>query len=174
VPVKLLNASNNKITIPKGKNIADFSIISDDYTYISLPEQSDIPEAQNIQVVGGELDTEINESKPHYENTKRSDLIDNIKKEFNISEHLTDTQKSELAECLFDNFDLFVTNENPNLGYTNLVEHKIHLKPNVISKHQKPYRLPPYKREILREQLDNLLEQGIIVPVNETGAASHH
>lgn len=71
VPVKLLNASNNKITNPKGKNIADFSI---------LPEQSDIPEVQNIQVVGGELDPEINDSKPHYENTKRSDLIDNIKK----------------------------------------------------------------------------------------------
>ena len=80
VPVKLLNASNNKITNPKGKNIADFSILSDDYTYISLPEQLDIPEVQNIQVVGGELDPEINDSKPHYENTKRSDLIDNIKK----------------------------------------------------------------------------------------------
>jgi hypothetical protein len=39
MPVKLLNASNNKITIPKGKNIADFSILSIDYTYISLPEQ---------------------------------------------------------------------------------------------------------------------------------------
>lgn len=65
VPVKLLNASNNKITNPKGKNIADFSILSDDYTYISLPEQSDIPEVQNIQVVGGELDPEINDSKPH-------------------------------------------------------------------------------------------------------------
>jgi hypothetical protein len=48
------------------------------------------------------------------------------------------------------------------------VEHNIHLKANTISKHQKPYRLPPYKREILREQLDSLLEQGIIVPVNET------
>ena len=48
------------------------------------------------------------------------------------------------------------------------MEHKIHLKQNAISKHQKPYRLPPYKREILREQLDSLLEQEIIVPVNET------
>jgi hypothetical protein len=44
----------------------------------------------------------------------------------------------------------------------------MHIKANTISKHQKPYRLPPYKREILREQLDSLLEQEIIVPVNET------
>ncbi|VDI01005.1 Hypothetical predicted protein, partial [Mytilus galloprovincialis] len=56
---------------------------------------------------------------------------------------------------------------NPNLGYTHLVEHKIHLKPNAVGKHHKPYRLPPYKREVLREQLDNLLEQGIVVPVSE-------
>ncbi|VDI21012.1 Hypothetical predicted protein [Mytilus galloprovincialis] len=71
------------------------------------------------------------------------------------------------AECLLDNLDLFVTKENPNLGYTHLVEHKIHLKPNAVGKHHKPYRLPPYKREVLREQLDNLLEQGIVVPVSE-------
>ncbi|CAC5423039.1 unnamed protein product [Mytilus coruscus] len=48
-----------------------------------------------------------------------------------------------------------------------LVEHKIHLKPNAVGKHHKPNRLPPYKREVLREQLDILLEQGIVVPDSE-------
>ena len=73
----------------------------------------------------------------------------------------------ELETDRFDNLDLFVTKENPNLGYTHLVEHKIHLKPNAVGKHHKPYRLPPYKREVLREQLDNLLEQGLVEPVRE-------
>ncbi|CAC5408703.1 unnamed protein product [Mytilus coruscus] len=64
--------------------------------------------------------------------------------------------------------DLFVTKDNPNLGFTSLVEHRINLKPNAVSKHQIPYSLPPYKREILREQLDELLRQGIITPVSES------
>ncbi|CAG2200046.1 unnamed protein product [Mytilus edulis] len=97
----------------------------------------------------------------------RQEILTKIKTDFDLSDHLTHDQKSELAECLLDNLDLFVTKENPNLGYTHLVEHKIHLKPNAVGKHHKPYRLPPYKREVLREQLDNLLEQGIVVPVSE-------
>ncbi|CAC5407147.1 unnamed protein product [Mytilus coruscus] len=62
----------------------------------------------------------------------------------------------------------FVTKDNPDLGFTSLNEHKINLKPNAVSKHRNPYRLPPYKREILREQLDDLLRQGIITPVSES------
>ena len=52
--------------------------------------------------------------------------------------------------------------------FTNLVQHEIHLKPNFIPKYQRPYRLPPDKREVLRTQLDELLSQGVISPVSET------
>jgi hypothetical protein len=31
---------------------------------------------------------------------------------------------------------------------TNLVEHQIHLKPDAVSKHQRPYKLPPHKRDV--------------------------
>jgi hypothetical protein len=41
---------------------------------------------------------------------------------------------------LINNKELFVTKENPKLGLTNLVEHQIHLKPDAISKHQRPYK----------------------------------
>ncbi|VDI47202.1 Hypothetical predicted protein [Mytilus galloprovincialis] len=105
VPIKLLNASNVKITIPKGKNIAEFSTLSNEYTYVAMSEKSEIPEVQNIQLVANE-------------NGLRTDIIPNS-------------------------------------------------NPNAVGKHHKPYRLPPYKREVLREQLDNLLEQGIVVPVSE-------
>jgi hypothetical protein len=36
---------------------------------------------------------------------------------------------------------------------TNLVEHQIHLKPDAVFKHQRPYKLPPHKRDVLRHQL---------------------
>ena len=80
---------------------------------------------------------------------------------------LLSSQQSQLNELLIKNKELFVTKENPKLGLTNLVEHQIHLKPDAVSKHQRPYKLPPHKRDVLRHQLDELLSQGIIAPVNE-------
>ena len=178
IPIKILNASNVTITIPKGKYLAEFSSLSDDYTYIPLPENSDtcIPEVQHMQVVNADNQdgTYIEEQTVKDINEVRKFLlseaknIEKIMQEFNFSEHLTENQKSELATCIHENYDLFVTKQNPNLGFTSLVEHEINLKPNAIGKHQQPYRLPPYKREILRQQLDDLLQQGIIAPVSET------
>ncbi|KAK3085455.1 hypothetical protein FSP39_003638 [Pinctada imbricata] len=46
------------------------------------------------------------------------------------------------------------------------MQHHIHLKPDAISKHQRPQRLSPDKREILRHHLEELLKQGIIAPVS--------
>ncbi|CAC5414951.1 unnamed protein product [Mytilus coruscus] len=94
--------------------------------------------------------------------------IEKVKDQFTLSDHLSESQQTELASLLYKNIDLFVTDDNPNLGYTKLIEHTIRMKPDATGKHQKPYRLPPYKREILRHHLDKLLKQGIISPVSET------
>jgi hypothetical protein len=76
----------------------------------------------------------------------------------NIMEHV-------IADLLFifrlqnltiKNKELFVTRENPKLGLTNLVEHQIHLKPDAVSKHQRPYKLPPHKRDVLRHQISKI------------------
>ena len=56
--------------------------------------------------------------------------------------------------------------KNPNLGLTHEVEHIIQLKPDAKSKHQRPYRLSPDKKQVLRHHLDELLRQRIIVPVS--------
>ncbi|GFO36719.1 Pol polyprotein [Plakobranchus ocellatus] len=40
----------------------------------------------------------------------------------------------------------------------------IKLKPEARPKHQKPYRLSPDKKKVLKHQLEHLLEQGIIAP----------
>ena len=47
------------------------------------------------------------------------------------------------------------------------MKHKIIIKPNAKPKHQRPYRLPPDKRMVLKHQLDELLRQGVIAPVKE-------
>ena len=96
------------------------------------------------------------------------DKTQDILKQINLSTHLSDSQKSEFYDVFIENADLFVTADNPSLGFTDLVQHRIILKPDVKPKHQRPYRLAPDKKDILRHHLDELLAQGIISPVKET------
>ena len=65
-----------------------------------------------------------------------------MKSLFKLSDRLEETERDKLIELLHANLDLFVTDDNPELGFTIVVEHKILLKPDVVGKHQKPYRLP--------------------------------
>ena len=73
--------------------------------------------------------------------------ISEIQRKFNISDHLSINERDKMANFLFENMDLFVTEENPKLGYTNLVEHKIILKDNFVGKHHKPHRLYQFDPE---------------------------
>ena len=83
-------------------------------------------------------------------------------------DHLDVNQRQYLCDTLFANRDIFVTEDNPSLGHTNLVEHHIRLKPNAKSCYQRAHRLSPEKKEVLRFQLDELLKQGIIAPVSDS------
>ncbi|KAK3106454.1 hypothetical protein FSP39_020404 [Pinctada imbricata] len=83
-------------------------------------------------------------------------------------DHLEMSQKQCLYDTLFTNKDIFVTEDNPSLGHTTLVEHHIRLKSNAKSCHQRAHRLSPEKKDILRYQLDELLKQGIIAPVSDS------
>ena len=76
-----------------------------------------------------------------------------------------------MLEFLYQNRDIFVTEDNPSLGCSDLVQHHIILKQNFRPLHQAPYRLPPDKREILRHHLDELQEHGVIYEVDATEEA---
>lgn len=75
---------------------------------------------------------------------------------FTVNSELHADEKTALQNILWVNKDCFVTDDNPDIGVTSVVQHTIYLKPDAISKHHKPYRLPPEKREVLRHQLDEL------------------
>ncbi|CAC5391988.1 unnamed protein product [Mytilus coruscus] len=155
VPVKLLNPTSENVVIPKGRTIAEFNVLNKEYECASFSDT--IPEVQHVDV-----STTID--SPHSEFTRSKPDFSKVKSLFTLPKNLQETESDKLACLLHDNLDLFVTDDNPNLGFTRVVEHKILLKPDAVGKHQKPYRLPPYKREILREHFDNLLKQGIIAP----------
>jgi hypothetical protein len=81
---------------------------------------------------------------------------------FEDNNELNNAQKNSLGQLLCDNKDIFVAKDNPSLGSTDVVEHHIVIKPDFRPLHQKPYRLTPHKKEVLRHHLEELLEQGVI------------
>ena len=118
----------------------------------------------NVKVNSESLNQQSRGMPNHNRNTDKDLFLANFDLK---TDNLSNQEKSELENCLFGNKDIFVTKQNPSLGLTTLVEHQIHLKPDAKSKHQRPYKLPPDKREVLRHQLNELLKQGIITPVSE-------
>ena len=163
VPLKILNLTNTDIVLGRNMVVAKLQPIDPDLydvTNFGIPKQEGLmadPNGLRIQCTAAQKVME------------NSEEFDKFISYFHFSQsNLTDEQRTELKECLFQYKDVFVTPENPDIGYTDLVQHKIHLKPDAKPKHHPPYRLPPQKREALRAQLDDLLRQGIIVPVSES------
>ncbi|CAC5405276.1 unnamed protein product [Mytilus coruscus] len=87
---------------------------------------------------------------------------------FDIPKHLSESEQGQLKGFLKSHDNIFITDENPALGFTDVVQHKIILKPDFKPKYQRSYRLTPDKKQVLRDHLDHLLKQGIISPVGET------
>ncbi|CAC5414791.1 unnamed protein product [Mytilus coruscus] len=136
VPIQiLLNASNDRITLLKGKNIAEFTVLSNDNSYVRMSDNTESFKVQNIEIVEGQ-DVPFNPSKLE---DSSLNIVAEFCKEFHLSDDLTETQLLQLQRCIYENRDLFVTQDNPDLGFTSLIEHKINLKSNAASKHQNPY-----------------------------------
>lgn len=154
VPLRVLNPTNKCIYIPKGAVLSDFHPIDTGYDIIVNADQN--------------LCSRRVESISHADiDNKNKSFRSKFEDEFILPDTLNSYQKQKLSDCLFQNNDIFVTKENSNLGYTTVVQHKIILKSDAKPKHQRPYRLPPHKKEVLRHHLDELLQQGIIAPVSE-------
>jgi hypothetical protein len=52
---------------------------------------------------------------------------------------MDDFQITTLRHFLYDNKDIFVTKQSPDLGFTDLVQHKIILRPDAKPKYQRPF-----------------------------------
>ena len=178
VPLKILNPTSDTITIYKNKPLGSFQFTDKTFTvspvensgHLSSPLQQHKQTYQTDRLATRHTCSNVNVNFGHRSIQEHADSVDRDKllSYFQInSQHLSSAEKCQLEECLYRNNDLFVTDENPSLGLTSVVEHQIHLIPNAQSKHQRPYRLSPEKREVLRHQLDELLRQGIITPVSE-------
>lgn len=121
VPVKILNPTSVPITIFPG-NTSPHSSIRRWTTKLQMSKTSNLPQ--------------------YDENDSRGSFL----AKFIIPEHLSEEEQTILKSLLHRHEGLFVTKDNPELGFTDIVQHKILLKPDVNPKHQRPYIMPPDKR----------------------------
>ncbi|VDI67441.1 Hypothetical predicted protein, partial [Mytilus galloprovincialis] len=156
VPVKILNPGSNSVVIPKGKIIAKFSQLTEEYQVRHVNCKNNVPVVQNINLV--------KQCPAEQGDSINCEFLEN----FEINPNLKDDQKIALNHLLCDNKEVFVTTDSPNLGCTDIAQHHIILKPDMRPLHQKPYRLTPHKKEVLRHHLDELLQQGVICELNAT------
>ncbi|UYV70128.1 K02A2.6-like, partial [Cordylochernes scorpioides] len=95
-------------------------------------------------------------SPPTMVNNIEDDEEDKVT-EIQINEDLTLSQKNELRQVLSKYSDLF----SSKLGKTNLAKHRIDTENAKPIKH-KPYRVSPKERDIIKEQIQDMLQDGVI------------
>ena len=65
---------------------------------------------------------------------------------FEMPENLSKREKAKQKECLKAHKHLIMSDENPDRRYTDLVHHRITLKPDYRPRYRRPYRLHPVKK----------------------------
>ena len=148
-----MNAGQNPIVIPKGFILTKFSPVTEEFQVPTVNSVNNVNIVQNVDVFKQANFDQIGH---------KASEVDEFMNNFKTHTNLNDEQKCALDSLLYQNKDVFVTPDNPDLGLTDLVEHHIIMKPNFKPLHQKPYRLTPHKREVLRHHLSELLRQGVI------------
>ncbi|UYV80091.1 hypothetical protein LAZ67_18001653, partial [Cordylochernes scorpioides] len=90
---------------------------------------------------------------------EKLEQINNDEIQFQINKNLSPKEKEDLKQILIKYADLF----SPRLGRTNLTKHRIDTEDAKPIKH-KPYRVSPKERDIIKDQIDEMLKEGIIRP----------
>ncbi|UYV80953.1 K02A2.6-like, partial [Cordylochernes scorpioides] len=99
-------------------------------------------------------------SSPAKINVSREREVEkNEEPRFQINENLSPKEQKELKQVLERYGDLF----SSRLGRTNLAKHRIDTEDAKPIKH-KPYRVSAKERDIIKEQIDEMLTEGIIRP----------
>jgi hypothetical protein len=86
----------------------------------------------------------------------------------NIGDYWDTSTIDKITELLYEYQDLFSTNLTDMKGIKGpMGEMKIPLKPDAKPIKQRPYRLNPKYKQKVNIELDRMLEEGIIQPVEE-------
>ena len=136
--VRLANFTDKSITLKANKAIGRFYPLHQNSGSVSVFDVKSSQESESCK--RAEKFSEINPSEDAHE--------------------LSEEQKITFS-ALIEEFSDIIAEENGELGLTDLIEHKIDTG-NAAPIKQPPRRLPPFKREAVEEQLEELVKQGRI------------
>ncbi|VDI46564.1 Hypothetical predicted protein [Mytilus galloprovincialis] len=116
VPVKLFNSTSEIVDIPRGQIVAKFEILDNDSDLIATCiGNRENPEVNNVQFSTEKCeDGELSGTK--------------FFSYFDIPKHLSESEQGQLKGFLKSHDNIFVTDENPALGFTDVVQHKDYTK----------------------------------------------
>ncbi|UYV67118.1 hypothetical protein LAZ67_4003958, partial [Cordylochernes scorpioides] len=147
---------NNKMTQTNGLRLArSLLTVTDKKTHIWItnPYPRPLKIMKDQTLAYGSLPAEVN----FIENIEKQNENDEI--QFQINKNLSFKEQERLKQILAKYTDLF----SSRLGRTNLAKHQIHTEDAKPIKH-KPYRVSAKERTIIKDQIDEMLEEGIIRP----------
>jgi hypothetical protein len=136
VPVIVHNTSDKTIYIGSGQHIATFEpLLSDDVSAVR------------------DITSPAKRSQTHQ---------DSAYDDFDLSNaDCTDVEKEQLLLILQKHKHAFMDKQK-NLGFCDIVKHRILMKPDAEYKDTQPFRFPPDVREQINLQIKYLLDQGVI------------
>lgn len=122
------------------------------------------PTRYNIKIHKGEALAEVSRLDPNaikelnMNNIHAS--INDVLQKAKISPNLSAKERESINELLQKYVHAFSQTDSDR-GETNLVEHQIKLTTNVPIK-QAPYRVPPFKRQIIKDKVQEMIDQGVL------------
>ncbi|UYV80156.1 hypothetical protein LAZ67_18001842, partial [Cordylochernes scorpioides] len=145
---------NNRMTQTNGLRLArSLLTVTDKKTHIWItnPYPRPLKIMKDQTLAYGSLPAGVN----FIENKEKQNENDEI--QFQINKNLSFKEQERLEQILAKYTDLF----SSGLGRTNLAKHQIHTEDAKPIKH-KPYRVSAKERTIIKDQIDEMLEEGII------------
>ena len=150
VPVRIMNMNGEPVVLKKGTRVAS-------------AEAAD-------EICSAELDKKVCTLTDSIGKRTRSVLPEHLDCLVQgASKKLTESELDVLTSLLSEYSDIFATPGGP-LGRTDLIRHKIDTG-DAMPVRLPPRRLPPAQREIANQEIDKMLEQGVVEPSDSPWAA---
>ena len=163
VEIVIRNRNAYDITVTPDMDLAVFEDIEGDLVEINprKPSPADINcFNQRFDNIPGLAQPTIND------NVFQKQVVDSVEeymKHFNIGEQVQPEERQQLTEFLVEYRDRFVL-EGDRLGQVTVEEHHINTGDNPPV-NSAPYRVSAFERKAIEEQVQSMLDQGIIEPI---------
>lgn len=105
VPINVLNLTNETIVVNKGQIVSEFEVLDSDHVFV--PEHTGKHLVNNIELTN----LKVNEEK----------IDSQFASYFEMPNQLSESEQTSFFKFLQTHKELFVTPENPDLGYTEIL-----------------------------------------------------